>query len=172
MKPTLYQLTEEFEALEELLILDQGEISQDHEALEEFITELLKEKTDSCVEYIRSLEDNIENAKRRIEEIKTFIDSRNSQIESFKKYIHFCMEKLNQDKFIGEVYAIKNRKPAKKLIINDESLVPDQFKITQEVIKIDSAEIKRQIKTGVEIEGVSLVDGKKSLSIGIKSKRD
>lgn len=171
---SLYDITEEIKALDEILIQDQGEVTESFDELQGFITDLLSKKTDGCVNYIQSLEDNIIAAESRIKELKHFIDSRKSIIENFKKYINLCMDKTDCEKFVGEFYSIKKTKPRKIVNITDINKIDMEYLVIPETPQttVDKKALLSYLKSGGECEGASLIDGKQSLKIGIKSKRD
>lgn len=171
-KPTLFEITQEIEALDELLIQDHGEVTDELEALTLFISDLLTHKTDNCVEFVKTIESEIMAAKERIKELKNFVDSRTAQIEKFSDYIKMCMDKSGKKKFVGTFFSIKVRKPVKSVHIENEELISDDFKEEITTTKILKADIKKVLSRGELVSGASLVSGKESVTFGMKSKKD
>ena len=167
---SLYNIAEEQEAITTLLEMDQGEITEDHEALIEQVEQMIAHKTDRVVGFFNYLTDEIGNAKKRKDEIVTFIKVREAAQERLKDYVNTCMEKLESDCFTGKFFEIKKRKPSKVLHINHEDLVPAEFTTVETTVKINKAELKKAVKEAtVEIEGIELVDGERSIQFKTKS---
>lgn len=164
--PNLLQITDEFEALEGILEQDQGEITEDFDQLKDFIIHLLQEKTDGCVGYIKSLEDEISSAKSQIENFKKFITYRENAIKNFKKYITMCMDKLGTAQFKGEFNTISKRKGLDKVVIEDEKKISFDFMKT--VVSVDTTAIKRHLQSGEKVEGAFLTKNDDTISIRVK----
>lgn len=162
MKTSLYNLSEECVALDKLLEMDSGEMTIEHENLVEELGKLLEDKTDSIVHYKNKIEDEIDAGKKRKKEIELYIKGRENSLERIKNYAALCMERSGKEEFKGKFYRIKFRKPSQILSISHEDLVPAEYLTTQ--VKIDRAALKEAVKNKtVEIEGISLEDGKKGL---------
>lgn len=168
----LYEITEEFEALERLLEMDQGEVTEEYQELENKVVDLLKLKTDGYVSFVQSLNDKITIAKERTKSLDNFIKQKENQIERLDQYVFYAMDKLSVNEFKGELSVIKTRKPSKKIYIQDQRFVPIEFLEKEEVIKVKTNELKKALKSGVHFEGISLIDGKKSLSYKYQSQKD
>ena len=141
---SLYNIAEEQEAITALLEMDGGEITEDHDALIEQVEQMIAHKTDRVVGFYNFLTDEIDNAKKRKDEIATFIKVREVAQERLKDYVGSCMEKLKAEAFHGKFYEIKERRPSKVLHINHEDLVPPEFTTV-------GAPRKTQIGQSVEI---------------------
>ena len=170
-KVVLYDLCQELKALDELLIMEKGECSEEYEALEKEVIESLSLKVDGYIGYTSSLSDEIVAAKRRITELKTFVSVRENSIERLKGYALSALEASGKDKFVGEFGEISTRKPVKVLEIRpgSENNIPLEFISSNMVTSIDKASLKKYLKSGEKIEGCSLVDGKKSIQFKNKS---
>ena len=77
---SLYNIAEEQEAISALLEMDQGEITEDHEALIEQVEQMIAQKTDRVVGFFNYLTDEIGNAKKRKDEITSFIKVREAAL--------------------------------------------------------------------------------------------
>ena len=167
---SLYDITEEKEAITALLEMDQGEVTEDHETLITQVEQMIALKTDRVVGFYNYLTDEIDNAKKRRDEITGFIKVREAAQKRLKDYVANCMAKLKVKSFAGEFYEIKERKPSKVLHINHESLVPVDYTTVETVVKVNKAELKQAIKSGaVTVEGIELVDGDRSIQFKTKS---
>ena len=103
---SLYNIVEEQEAISALLEMDQGEITEDHEALIEQVEQMIAQKTDRVVGFYNFLTDEINNAKKRKDEIATFIKVREAAQERLKDYVNTCMEKLKAEVWVSNCWSI------------------------------------------------------------------
>lgn len=161
----LFNITKEFQILEEMLAIDGGEITEAHEQLEKYISDLLTTKTDGYVEFVQRLEAEIDMAANRIKAIQAYKKSRENAIERLKDYAHNCLQAMDKQKVTGEMGSISIRKPSKALLIDDELKVPEEFCHYER--KIDNAKLKEACKHE-EIPGARLVDGRRSVMIKLK----
>tara|TARA_R110000868_G_scaffold87034_2_gene243637 strand:+ start:1739 stop:2242 length:504 start_codon:yes stop_codon:yes gene_type:complete len=162
---SLFNIAKEFQALEELLHLDGGEITEAHEELEKYVSDLLVSKTDSYVEFVQKLEAEIEMAADRLRKIQSFKKARENAIERLKNYAHDCLQKMDKQKITGDFGSISIRKPTPVLLIEDEMKIPEEFCHYER--KIDNAKLKAALKDE-SIDGARLIDGKKSVMIKLK----
>ena len=170
-KISLWELSEEFEILEELLIESGGEITEDHQELIEHVEMLLKTKADGVVGFINKQKDLMKIASEKIKDLQEFKKAREKSIDSFSNYIIQCMNKLEMEKIQGDFNKISIRKPTKIVSIDDESEIPPAFiQVIPATVSIDKNAIKKALKTGEYVNGASLADGKKSLNISKRTK--
>jgi hypothetical protein len=167
---SLYGITEEFEALEQLLEMDEGEISESLEVLEEEIAGLIKSKTDGYVGYMEHQKDLIDLAKQKIESLRGFIKTRENHIVRLEGYVTNCMDKMDTKQFDGVLYQIKERKPSQVLVVENENEVPPEFTTVETKVKVNKVELKKAVKNGtIKQEGIYIKDGKRSLTFKLKS---
>jgi hypothetical protein len=167
---SLYGITDEFLALDAMLEMDEGEISESYEALVQEATSLIQLKTDSYVGYVNHQKDLVILAKDKIKTLQVFIKAREKHIERLNSYVADCMDKIDVKKIEGKLCEIKERAPLKVLHIEDENDVPAEFTTVETVVKINKAELKKAVKNGdISIHGIELVNGKRSISFKLKS---
>ena len=165
-KINLWDIAEEFEALEEMIIDAGGEVTGSHDELMEHVESILKTKTDGVVGYIDQQKDLIKLADEKIKALTDFKKARKKAIEGLSGYVIACMEKMETPKIQGSFHKIAIRKPVQIVSIDDETKVPMSFtKVIPATVSIDKVELKKALKNGEIIEGITLVDGKKSLTI-------
>lgn len=160
---SLYGITEEIQKLEVMLIDEQGEITEESENLTARVNELLSNKTDGCVGFVDQQKDLITAAKSRIAHLRDFISVRENSLTRFNEYVKTCLEQSGRDSFQGKLYQVKLRKPSKVLVIEDDGNVPPEFVTIETITKINKTDLKKAIKAGTEIKGVTLADGKVSV---------
>jgi len=96
--------------------------------------------------------------KERYEKRKKSFDNK---ADSMKNIVEMLMDAANEESFKSEVGTASFRKVAPKPIITDEDKIPDEwFKKS-----IDKTKINKAIKDGQSIEGVSMDNGGRSLTI-------
>jgi hypothetical protein len=169
-KVTLYGLTSDMQALENLL--DQatatGEIEGQEEAvgqLQNELTAMLQGKVDNVVYFNEYLEDTIEAASKRIKQLQDLKKTLENKQEGFQKYLLCCLDKLDTAEIRGDLKKIMVKKPTKKVEIEDENLLPVEFvKVTRTVAPMKT-EIAKAIKAGQEVPGAKLIDGERSIKL-------
>jgi hypothetical protein len=163
---SLYEISEEFNKLEDLILESGGEISEEQEELVAYFENLLTTKTDNMVQFVQKLEDEIDLADKHIKRLNAYKQARKAAIERLKTYTADCMKKLSKTNLKGDLCEIKLRTPLKKVEIYDESKIPSHFIKTTYSVSADA--VKKVLNEGVEVSGARLVDGK--ISVQFKSK--
>jgi len=165
---SLWGISEELKALDDLLMLDQGEISDELEQLQNEAQLLLEQKVDGCVGFFDYEKNNIAVAKEKIAELRDFIKHKENKIKNFEIFVKACMDKTGKAIFQGEFKQIKLRKPSDIVVIENEDEVPMEFQVVETTVKIKKAEIKKALKNGDDIPGATLQKGNASLLMGLK----
>lgn len=159
---SLYQITSAFPKL-----IDQEEMSEeDKKEVEKELTELLQQKSQNLIGYIRNIELTIEamkNEEKRISEQRKVLESR---LTKFKEYVKECMEQNGFTKIETQLGALSIAKNPISVEIYDEAQIPDEYKTKVIEIKVDKTAIKKALKeTGEIIPGTRIIDNKTSLRI-------
>lgn len=160
-KLSLYQITEEMEALDSLywenIDEETGEI-KNAEVLEEFekeIKNLLASKGAQIIASQRQSKLFIEAAKSEIERLTKLKKSLERKEEFYKNYIIRSMEKANLIEIKTEIGKIKLTSGKGKVEIYDLGLLDDKFfKIKKEPMK---TEIREALKAGLEVQGAKMI---------------
>lgn len=167
---SLYGITEELNALQELIALEHGELTPEIEEMTLRVYEMVEKKTDNIVGFHDFLVDEIALADERIKQLTDFKKIRKNAIERLKGFAADAMDNAGTKVFKGSLKQISEKKPTKVLQILDEKKIPVQFLDQKTVITIDKTKLKNAIKNNeIEIEGVSLVDGKRSIQFKNKT---
>lgn len=159
---SLYQITSAFPKL-----IDQEEMSEeDKKEVKKELTELLQQKSQNLIGYIRNIELTIEamkNEEKRISEQRKILESR---LTKFKEYVKECMEQNGFTKIETQLGALSIAKNPISVEIYDEAQIPDEYKTKVIEIKVDKTAIKKALKeTGEIIPGTRIIDNKTSLRI-------
>lgn len=148
-------------------LIDQEEMSEeDKKEVEKELTELLQQKSQNLIGYIRNIELTIEamkNEEKRISEQRKILESR---LTKFKEYVKECMEQNGFTKIETQLGALSIAKNPISVEIYDEAQIPDEYKTKVIEIKVDKTAIKKALKeTGEIIPGTRIIDNKTSLRI-------
>lgn len=171
-KKSLYEISHEIESFVEKIIENGGELSEDQEKDLIELDSFLSTKLDQCVYVIQKQEDFIKCAKERITELTDAKRVREKAISTIKTAMVEAMQKTGKTKHVGELMAIKLRKPSKKVEIYDQELLPIEYISIKKEIVIDKRSLLADLKEGRLVEGAKVIDGEQGLTIGLKSNKD
>jgi mannitol-specific phosphotransferase system IIBC component len=166
----LYQLSEDFKAMMDVIAASEGELEESYEYYMEQLYSAIKDKSDKCVFYHQYLTDAIEAIDKRRKELANAVQSLKNKKENFEKYIVECMARMGASKLEGSTTRIAIRKPSMMIEVYDMNLLSDEFKKKEIVITPKKKEIKDAIDKGVHVEGAKKVYSKKpSVSFKVKA---
>ena len=158
---SLYQITSSFPKL-----IEEEMSEEDKKEVKKELTELLQQKSQNLIGYIRNIELTIEamkNEETRISEQRKILESR---LTKFKEYVKECMEQNGFTKIETQLGALSIAKNPISVEIYDEAQIPDEYKTKVIEIKVDKTAIKKALKeTGEIIPGTKIIDNKTSLRI-------
>lgn len=150
----LYELTklevEMMESLEEKVdIYDEetGEIIEENFD----IIENVEKKVEGYYKIIRNFQGDVESIDNEIKRLKELKDSKNKKVDRLSKAMHNYMVATDKKKIELSIGSFNITK-SKKVIITNEDLIPEDFKVYTEVLKISKSDIKKALKTG-EVAG-------------------
>ena len=158
---SLYQITSSFPKL-----IEEEMSEEDKKEVKKELTELLQQKSQNLIGYIRNIELTIEamkNEEKRISEQRKILESR---LTKFKEYVKECMEQNGFTKIETQLGALSIAKNPISVEIYDEAQIPDEYKTKVIEVKVDKTAIKKALKeTGEIIPGTRIIDNKTSLKI-------
>jgi hypothetical protein len=165
---SLYGISEELRALDDILDSTGGEISEEWEQKQDQLLELLTKKVDGCVGYIQKLDDLCTLARDQKKRLDDFIRSKENRIENFKHYVKLCMKMTGKEEFEGILCKIDTVSGRESMQIDAgaEDHLPIEFIETKSFAKKDA--LKTAIKAGQTFEGVRIVRGEPSIRFGLK----
>ena len=156
---TLYEMTTD------LVNLMDEEINENtKEEIIEAIKLQMEVKAENIIAVIRNYETRIEAIRAEEKRLAEYRKSEQKSLERLKEYTTYCMEQLGNKKLDTSLGRISLRKKPASLNIVNEELIPSEYKELVQTVKIDKAQIKKDLKDKV-IEGVELVEGGNSLQI-------
>ena len=144
---SLYQITSAFP-----MLMEQEEMTEEDKIkVEEELTKLLQEKSQSIIGYYRNNELTIQAMKeeeKRIAEVRKVLENRN---EKFKKYVKECMENAGFTKIETTLGSLSiARSPISIEIVNEDE-VPGEYKTEIVTTKTDKKAIADNFKATGEV---------------------
>lgn len=104
----------------------------------------------------------IDTEIKRLQTKKSAIKNRS---ESLRDYLRDNMERTGIDKISCDLFSITLCKPTKTVAIDDIDSLPDDYVNVETNVKPDKKKILADLKSGVDIPGSRLEDGKSRLLI-------
>ena len=105
-------------------------------------------------------------AKFKAETYKKLCDKHKSRQDSLKRTLLSVLNATGQRKIPHAFGTVSLRQGIESVVIHNEKEIPSQLcKVT---VTPDKTEIKKQLKSGVEIDGAELVTGPQTISIRMK----
>jgi hypothetical protein len=168
MSNSLYNLTNDFAA-----VVNQLEKTElDSEVLQDTLDSLqapIEEKVENIVKYMKSLEALADAKKLEAKRLSDSASSDLKKVEWFKNYMADNLKKANITKLQAGIFSLGWRKGTEVVQV-DETKTPTadeapHLYLYQEPKFIGKTDLKKLIKEGKEIPGVSLVRNEDSLTI-------
>jgi len=162
----LYKLTEATKEVSSLL--DEG---VPFEQLEETLKDLecdFQEKAKNILFAIANLEAESGMIDSEIKRLSAKKAIKANQVSRLREYLLFNMQEKNTEKIDNGIMAASIRKGAPTLIINNEDLIPVEFKNIKTSISTDKKGLLKALKAlkeGETIEGAEVGAGKNTLTI-------
>ncbi|MCO4339708.1 siphovirus Gp157 family protein [Staphylococcus agnetis] len=150
--------------LEILEMLENEELNfEDVKDTLDSIREEQKRKYDFMQKMVLSLKGDVNTLKERETSLNKRRKSYENKIKSLQNYMLDSMKYKGETKFKTEEFTYFIRK-SETTQIEDENVIPDKYK-TPQLPKIDKAQIKKDLKSGIEISGASLIENE---SLGVR----
>jgi hypothetical protein len=164
----LYVLTNEFNEI----VKDLEQYDLDPEVFQSTLDSLqapIEEKVENIVKYMKSLEALAEAKKSEAKRLSESAASDLKKVEFFKNYMADNLKKANITKLQAGVFSLGWRKGSEVVQIDDLQ-VPTPFEaphlyVEQEPKFIGKADLKKLLKEGQQIKGVSLFRNEDTLAI-------
>lgn len=159
MKKSIYQISNELQLIQNQLI------EQDGEYTEEQINALAISETEletKAVNYsfvIKDLDDDVEAINNEIKRLTQLKKARENASERLKNTISFYMDKFGRDEIKTPIVKLSFRK-SEAVNVEDVNALPSDFKVVKVTEQADKAKIKEALKNGESIIGCSIVSNK------------
>ena len=155
----LYDITSRYSNILDLLENEEIEPEFITSALNEIDVEF-KDKVTNITKIIRTLESEIEAYKSEESRLYATRKAKEKKLEGLKEYLINNMENLNMSEVKTDLFNVKISSNREKVVIDDEALIPDQYKQYEKVLKIDKNAIRKDFGDN-NIDGCHLERGKK-----------
>lgn len=155
----LYEIANEYQMI--LSQLESGEIT-DEQFQEEVggLTTSAEDKIKNVAYIIKTLQaekEIIDTECKRLEKKK---DAHENRIEWLRSYLSHEMERLHIDKVLNKPYfnvSLRDGKFKLNPATLNEVLVPDEYKLVNQVVKLDKKKILDEMLAGVVIPGAEVI---------------
>lgn len=158
MLPTLRECTEQVALVESMLLETGGELTPEIEQMLVVKEIQLPQKVDAYGYRIQMLESKAEWLKEKVSEVEKVISSYETAIAKTKEGMKIAMKELGVEEIEGNEIRFKTSSTAGKLVIENEELIPKDYKKEVVKIEIDKDRLKEDLKIG-KVEGCKLEIG-------------
>ena len=155
----LYEITEQ---LRQLMAMDDVPPEQLQDTLD-MVNDEFEAKAENIAMLIREMTLNAEGYKAEIDRLSDRKKSLDNKVESLKDYLRVNMQAADMTKIKGKLFTISLGAPTETVYVADEKLLPDNLVYIKR--EPNKTEIKAQLKSGADLEGCALVQGKARLTI-------
>lgn len=131
-----------------------GEVLFDSENLDA-LEMALNEKLESCGCYIKNLEAEAFALDQEAKALQARKKAAVGKVTRMKEYVMRCMEMAGETRLETPKVALSQRKST-YLEVEDDTIVPEDYKTIEEVMKIDKNAIKAAINNGEHVAGCEL----------------
>jgi len=154
---TLYELTNDMKAILEMM--NDPDISE--EAIIntlDFVDGEFKDKFDGYGKVIRTIEGLAEMEAKEAERLSNRSKSKIAKVKAMKVRLQEAMIETDQRKIETALFTFAVQRNAPSLAIESEEHIPHEYFAVQEP-KLDKRELMSAVKNGLEVKGVSIVQG-------------
>ena len=161
--PSFYDINEE---LQNMLEVSANDMTPEQQAeLDRYIDELenqAEDKIDAFCGWIKEQAARIDAIKSEANRLAGKARIMQNNIDRIKSHYLFTLDQIGKAKAQGKIYTIAKRK-SQQCVIYDDSLIPQKY--VSYTPKISLADIKADIRSGVQVPGAELRD---NYSLAIK----
>lgn len=160
---SLYDLTVEFMTIAQQL----EEMEIDEQTMSDTLEGLslpLEEKAENIIKYAKNIEAMAEARKKEAARLNELAAKDLKKAQSLLNYLDQNLKMLNKSKLTAGVFEIKYRKGSEVVEIDVDKL-PKEYYVPQEPKPMGKTELKKLLKDGQVIEGVTLVRKEPTLVI-------
>lgn len=167
-KPLAMLFAEQNKIIEKLIEGD-GEISSELEIEMKDLAAITEAKTDGYYLILERLESESLFFKTRADEFTTASKTLSNAHFRIKARLKDLMQQNDFQELIGHDYKFKLSASKPSVIINNEDLIPSEYKTEVTTIQIDKNKISEDLRIGVPVSGASLQESFALRSSVIKS---
>jgi len=151
--PVLYKLSENYNQVIDIADqLDEGTLKDTLDSIEE----VFDDKVENIAKSIKEIEGQADMIKAEKDRLAKREQVMRNNAKSMKIYMQEQMEAIGKRKVQGELLTVAIQKNAPSVKIESEQYIPEGFYVPQPS-KLDKTQLKNELKNGLEIAGVELV---------------
>lgn len=164
-KDTLYSISKDILDLENKILQsyddETGEIRDEklyNEVLEidsDLLAEKFTNKCEGIIKFIVGRESKIKQIKQEEARIKEYRQSLEKDLIKFKEYVAYVLQHTGLKKVETMIGKISIRK-SESVKVAEDAIIPKEFLIEKVEVKPNKTELKKALKTGTVIKGVSI----------------
>lgn len=155
MKP-LYEISNDY-----FRLLDNAETDETiRDALDDTLEGIeyeFDEKAVNIAKYIKNLQAEMNAVKEAEDSMKRRRAVLTKKIDWLKEYTKKHMERLDKNKISCPEFVMRIRKNPPSVIIDNENLIPDEFKKESMLVNIDKKAIYLRLKNNEQVNGSRLI---------------
>lgn len=155
MGQSIYNIEKTYIDLVEQIIEAGGEITEEQEQALALNKETLEVKAVKYGYVIKTIDDDIASIDAEIARLSALKSVRSNLKEKLKDTVSQAMILYGIEEIKLQNLKINFRK-SQSVSIYDETLIPEEYKVTKEVTSISKAEISKVLKAGGEVNGATL----------------
>lgn len=157
----LYEITNEYQDIFDQLEKAEGEDRLPLVTRLDEIKAPLEMKATNLAKYISNLRASQKALDDEIERLERMKKSIQRKEYDMMNYLEFNMKKCGILKIDSTLFKIQFQKCPQKVEVINDAEIPDEYKRTKTETTIDKIKIKEELKVGVVIPGVQLVQSEK-----------
>ena len=138
----------------------------DDQTINDTLESLAIDHNAKCVavtDYIKHINMQLDAIKQEKARLQALEKALTSKKEVFSSFVVYNMKGRSIDKIEDGAHSIKLIKPKPALMIDNELLIPEQYKVIKTVESFDKRQILNKLKLGESIAGVSIGESKTGL---------
>lgn len=151
--PSLYRISQEQQALNELLFEAEGELTPEIEEALAINETNLTIKAESYATSMAMFTASVEAAKAERKRLDAYIKRAENAQERMKVALGTALETFGLDRLEVGTYRISFRK-SEAVIVDDEQTIPNDYIVVE--TKINKAQLKADLKAGAVVSGAHL----------------
>ena len=159
----LYNITKNLTQLNQMI-----EDGVDPEQLEEAfndVEEAFEDKAKSVLFVLKNMQANIDSVKSEEDRLKKKRVTIERQYSGLKEYLMLNMVELGLGKIDNGVLKASLTKPKPMLVVTQEGIVSDLYKVEKITVSIDKKKMLDDLKDGKKVEGAEIGESKAGLNL-------
>lgn len=166
MSSNLYDLSTALQRVNEVIIDDEGVISDNMEAMINDLLPAITDKVNNLAKWCRNLDGNIDSIDAEITRLKKRKEVNDHLKDRLKEYLKDCMMKAGLTKLDIGIMTVSVQRNPPSVNIFAEAAIPAAYKdIIPEQYVISKKRILEALKADIEVAGAELVTDKTNLRI-------